>query len=103
MLLQLLLLLLLLLAALELAESVLVCLHVAVIGQIWIIGSTLVLERLDGCGKVDFALEEFLTGDLVEFVSWVSVGGIRDSWVVWADSSVLVDGTELHSHLIAAL
>ena len=61
----LLLLLLLLLDALKLAKCIPICLHVAIVWQIGIIRSTLVLKRLYGCCKVYFALEKFLTGYLV--------------------------------------
>ena len=99
----LLLLLLLLLATLKLAECILVCFHVAVIWQIWIIRSTLVLKRLYGRGKVYFAFEKFLTGYLVELIGRISIGWICDTWVIRANSCILIHRTELHGHLIATL
>jgi len=66
----------------ELAEGVLLGLHVTVVGEVWIIGAALVLERLDRRGKVNLALEELLGADFIEFVGRVAIGWHGVAWVV---------------------
>jgi len=74
----------------ELAESgsLVTFHHVTVIGEVRIVGASLVLQRLDRRSEVNFALEKLFALNLVQFLRLVSVG-LRHAVIQGAHGNVL--------------